>query len=66
MRLKHKKLIDEILEKNSKLKIIVGGPVFKGQEVQLALKHNYFVKDYTEIFEIAKEALDETSTKNSN
>jgi MerR family transcriptional regulator, light-induced transcriptional regulator len=60
------KLIDEILEKNSKLKIIVGGPVFKGQEVQLALKHNYFVKDYTEIFEIAKEALDETSTKNSN
>ena len=59
-------LIEQILEKYKNIKIIVGGPVFKNDQVQHALTHHYFVKDYKEIFEIAKEAQHETSTKNSN
>ena len=60
------KFINEIIEKYSQIKIIVGGPVFNKMPVLDALKHDYFVKNYTEIFEIAKEVVNETSLKNSN
>lgn len=63
---KTQKLINEILEKYKNIKIIVGGPVFKQQQVQNALTHHYFIKDYTEIYEIAKEVQNETSIENSN
>jgi 5-methyltetrahydrofolate--homocysteine methyltransferase len=60
-----KKMLNEVAKKHPNIKIVVGGPVFKKEEVQHSLKYDYFVRDYTEIFAISKEEADEARTKDS-
>ena len=57
--------IDNVLKKYNDIKILVGGPVFKKEDVQNSLTYHYFIKYYTEIFDIAKEVKNETSIKDS-
>jgi len=56
-----KRLIESIKELMPKIKIIVGGPVFKKEDVQHSLYYDFFVRSYEELFELAKEIKNEIS-----
>lgn len=58
-------LIAKVIKEHKDITVVVGGPVFNLEQVKNSLTHHYFVKDYNEIFEIAKEVQNEASTKNS-
>ena len=61
-----RELLNKVVKLMPNIKIIVGGPVLKKESVQKLLKFDYFVRDYSEIYQIAKEVQGETSAKNSN
>lgn len=50
-----KRTIERIRQKYKRMKIVVGGPVFKSREIQSLIEHHYFVKDYSEVFALAME-----------
>lgn len=48
-------LFNDIKSKYKSIKLIVGGPVFNKKSVENKIKYDYFIRNYDEIFNIAKE-----------